>query len=1524
MTEDTAPNPSGTSSAPDLPPGAPADAPAAPAPAGANARAARWCAMLLDMSRRNRLLNFRDGPGAVRLSHPDPALLEDALSDGRTHRILERPDVPEGALPVDQTPEFLVREAAAGRLYAAADGAEARKRLLALGRAARTDLEEGGACTLFVALGVLHWRDGDGPKAPAYRAPLILCPVELKKLPGKGGFSLRRADEELVPNVTLLEMLRRERRMEVPGADPMPEDGHGVNVPAVFEAYRKAVSPMAGWSVEPEIWLGRFSFGKFLMWRDLSENLDALAQSPVVAHLLRGGGAFEDTVGPVEPSGTDAATDREWPPCPLAADSSQLSAVIAAAKGRSFVLHGPPGTGKSQTIANLISCCLSAGKTVLFVAEKRAALEVVHRRLCKVGLGPFCLELHSNKAGKADVMRQFSEALEFAGARPPEEWDADLEALRSARRSLQGGVDALHAGLPCGLTPYRAIAHLLSRDGADGPKAAGMEALGDIPVDEPDAYEGAARLAAALGEAAAAIPEELFEPLAPLAATEWTPSFADALVAAARDVPAAAEALLSAAAALPGGGEWKDVAVRLEARQRGRAGEAAFAAAWPGLDPDKAAALDVAALRAAAASIPERFFLARPFAMRSLRKVILAAARPLARLPLPAAALPGLFDALDALRAARADAAALPECPETQALEGAWARYRDVAASFAGAGAFDLSGFSPDALSRCAAAVMEHAGKLRQWCRFRALTTGCAAAGIPQLAAAVESGAVLPADAEAALRLRWCERFARIALDRSEPLRSFFGDSRDSLVDRFRQLDGELASLSRRMVLSRLSLALLKARRDRDLAPQFALLARETQKKTRVKAPRALLEAIPGALPALKPCLLASPLSVAQYLPPGGRLFDVVVFDEASQLTVPDAIGALARGRQAVIVGDPRQLPPTSFFLRSADSAGEEGDAAPAADDIPEDLDSILDECKAAGVPEQALLWHYRSRHESLIAFSNRRYYEGRLFTFPSAAAAGSGLGVRRVKVEGAVYDRAGTRTNRKEAEAVAAAVVERLLDPAFADKSCGVVTFSQAQQNLIEDLLDDAQAAHPEIQPFFDVSRPEPVFVKNLENVQGDERDAIYFSIGYAPDATGAFAMNFGPLNRPGGERRLNVAVTRAKEQVVVFSSFDPSQIDLSRTQAVGAAHLREFLEHADRCGAAARGAGFAGGGGGKPADPFVAEVADFLRTAGFAVDADIGCSGYRVDLAVRAKDGASHVLAVECDGAAYRDAATVRDRDESRVGVLQGLGWRVARCWILEWWLDREKAESKLLAAATAAVEGTPPPPASGVVAAPAGNVVAAALPADPQAGGDASSGAALAAEWRAVEDAPDQNVVPYVPAPLDASYAKAPSNFNATYGLAYVQQQMLRIIRDEGPITDELLFARVLAEWGMKEPTDNRLKVLKKALPKNLPSTTRAKLRTWWPEGADPASWRTCRVPAADTPERARRSLRQIPFEEWAAAFDALSRTEPDARGDDALRAALRLFGLPARITPDARTLLEAAQKAARAFGKEGPSA
>ena len=514
----------------------------------------------------------------------------------------------------------------------------------------------------------------------------------------------------------------------------------------------------------------------------------------------------------------------------------------------------------------------------------------------------------------------------------------------------------------------------------------------------------------------------------------------------------------------------------------------------------------------------------------------------------------------------------------------------------------------------------------------------------------------------------YCARTLDAILAAEPKLARFSGANHDECVKRFREFDEKSQRLAREAAIQRLSdrMPFLDAKCPK--TSELGVLRHECEKKMRQKPVRQLLSEIPTLASQLKPCFLMSPLSVAQYLPPDAAPFDLVVFDEASQIPTWDAVGVIARARQLVVVGDPKQMPPTNFFQKGETGDGDDDEEAS------EDLESILDECLAAGVHSAYLSWHYRSRHESLIAFSNRNYYDGRLFTFPAAETTPR-LGVRFEFVEGGTFGRRGTRTNEKEAAALVDYVFARMREPDYRPRSIGVVTFSQAQRDLIDELVEKRREEEPALEKHFADEVEDPFFVKNLENVQGDERDVILFSVGYAPDDKGTFAMNFGPLNRAGGERRLNVAVTRAKEQIVVFSSIHASQIDLSRTSAVGAAHLRAFLEFAEKGVAAAPKAEAVDAGA------FPGAVAAFLRANGWEVDEKVGCGGYRIDLAVRRPSGDGYLLAVECDGPSYAAQLTARDRDGLRASVLKGLGWHVTRVWSVDWALDRRRAEASLL---------------------------------------------------------------------------------------------------------------------------------------------------------------------------------------------------------------------------------------------------
>ncbi|WJH35686.1 DNA2/NAM7 family helicase [Paenibacillus sp. CC-CFT747] len=436
----------------------------------------------------------------------------------------------------------------------------------------------------------------------------------------------------------------------------------------------------------------------------------------------------------------------------------------------------------------------------------------------------------------------------------------------------------------------------------------------------------------------------------------------------------------------------------------------------------------------------------------------------------------------------------------------------------------------------------ENIDSLREWCSWRQVRGRAADAGLDSVLSAYEGGRLQHAEVTAAFERGWWKAAIQYGLEADPQLASFSGRLFEEKIKAFQETVDTFEQLTRQEISARLAANLPPLHSQAAASSEAGILLRAIRSGGRGLSLRKLFEQIPNLLSRLCPCVLMSPMSVAQYLDPKHPSFDLVLFDEASQLPTSEAVGAMARGRNVIVVGDPKQLPPTSFF---AHSGAEEADEAV----VPEDLESILDDCLALGMPEEHLLWHYRSRHESLIAFSNRHFYENKLLTFPSPLERKSN--VRWHPVDG-FYDRGKTKQNRAEAEQVIQEIISRLKDPQLRRRSIGVVTFNSIQQTLIEDLLDEAFRQDPELEQL--ASRlHEPLFIKNLENVQGDERDVILFSIGYGPDASGKVVLNFGPLNRDGGWRRLNVAVSRARYEMHVFSTLRAEHLDVSRTRAEG-----------------------------------------------------------------------------------------------------------------------------------------------------------------------------------------------------------------------------------------------------------------------------------------------------------------------------------------------------------------------------------
>lgn len=1339
-------------------------------PAG---RIERWQSRLLDLSLRNRLLNFSEGKRAVPFVCADVAYLEDRLAEGVAIKLISLPEQnPLGGRDAnlhrdrrgdDLHERFAAEALKRDELSSMLDAKDLAARLTELFRQAKSDLTEGGTNTLYLAVGVLKWKKTPTDQK-AYRAPLLLLPVKLERSGASDRFRLKFHEDEPQLNATLLQFLKRDFDLALPDfRGGLPQDGKGIDVSNILDRIRLAVRDVPGFEVVDDIALSTFSFAKYLMWKDLTDRVDSLRQNRVVKHLIDNPDRVFD--GADQPFPDEADIDRQYASAdivlPLSADSSQIAACLAAAQGRDFVIIGPPGTGKSQTIANMIAMCLAADKTVLFVAEKTAALDVVHRRLREHRLGDHCLELHSSKADRKHFFSQLKNSWQSRTAKAETQWVKLNHRLQVRRDELNAYVTALHCKSPNGLTPYAAIGTASFGKGDHSPelKWSGKD------VHDAKAYAALEDLATRLGLTYASV---TVRPVLRLVhVEEWTNAWQEKLIAAARALARAAAAARTALAALSarlglevlqdcrgdGLGYFADLARDLIAT----AGEdhtiilnrdlAALTRAVGELEtaistyrrsetglsaryaPDAVARMPIDNIEhdwheANAAMWPKSWFATRRVKrllgsyagaktadpntdialLRNLQVTLQSIqGNAVAKAPLPfngldtdCRALNGHLEKAERLRTslvqlgefagdvqkvAASIAANLKgqiNQPQLSAAKEYLARHQDLLDAiglFENAAGLPLDCSGTEFLGDLARQMdeIEHSRALfRDWSSWCSVRKQAIAAGLLPLVEDIENGAVSPQDSVAAFRLGYARWWLPLAIDDSPELRNFRRFAHEDAILDFRAIDDLVRSHASDKIVSALAHGLPAA----EAVPrrsELGQLRHQMGLQRPSRSIRDMIAAMPESFSRLAPCVLMSPLSIAQYLPTDQALFDIVIFDEASQIATWDAVGAIARGRQTIIVGDPKQLPPTNFFGR----ADDQEDVA----EFDRDLESILDEARTSGLPVRHLRWHYRSRHESLIAFSNWHYYDNHLITFPSPVTDDRAVSLNLVPT--GIYDRGKSRTNREEARAIAADIRAKLKSwlkrPEAERPTIGVITFNAQQQALIQDLLDEVRNAEPELEWFFSDDRIEPLIVKNLENIQGDERDVIYFSITFCRDQAGKLAMNFGAINNDGGERRLNVAVTRARSELKVFSGIRADDIDLSRSKAVGVRHLKAFLDYAAR-GAIALPAQDQGSLGGVES-PFEAAVADALQARGWQVVTQVGVSGFRIDLGVRHPDFSGLYLAgIECDGATYHSSATARDRDKVREQVLRGLGWTILRIWSTDWWFNSADAIERI----------------------------------------------------------------------------------------------------------------------------------------------------------------------------------------------------------------------------------------------------
>ncbi|GAA2363303.1 hypothetical protein GCM10010170_060080 [Dactylosporangium salmoneum] len=1229
--------------------------------------ARRWRSQLIDLGGRNTLLYYRDlRSGTLDLSAADPVSLQSLLG-GRTLSL--------------------------GHLFADRDAhAAAIKRARTIRNKARELAEERGIETCFAAIGSATWSPPPGGGA-APAAPVLLRSALLRaRGAAEEDFDLTlQGDLELNP--TLLQLLEEDFGVRV-DADELEEL---VSYTAGFDAQplyerlvKEASGRVRGFAISPRFVLGTFSYAKLPMVTDLRVAARALVEHDVIAAIA----GDRDAQAALRPAPGLALRDPDWIPpenefLVLDADSSQNYAINAVLAGQHSVIKGPPGTGKSQTIANLIASLVARGKRVLFVAEKRAAITAVTDRLARRGLGDLVMDVHDGTTSRRKVAADLKAAFDSAARIAQPELGVLHETLTVRRAALNDHDEAMHLPRePWDVSVFQAQTEMIRLSGAvvpmtevrlRGPVLTALDAatarrvreqlrdyatLGGFALDGlQSGWVGAAVHSPADAEAAFELAEKL--------STRTLPDARPAL----RYVQE--HAGLRAPADLAG---WRALFALLDA-----------VAATLARLREEVFRTDLAAYIASAADADwRRAHAGQPgtdlswWARRRMRKQ----AAQLWRGP-GTPSRPELFAGLQGALAQRQEWARLAADGGTPRLPAELARAR---------AAFDqldvqvqqlqrycpqlpMAGMDLDRLGRLVAALAADERTLRRMPRLNELAAGFASFGLDPLLADLRARRPDADGAAAVFDACWHASILQ-HLNFTDPrVGAFDGPLHARNVAEFRDADRRHIDATTTRVLRAVAEHIT---RTRDEYPdESRLVEHQANLKRRHLPIRQLFATAPHMLTALRPCWAMSPLVVSQLLPPQADLFDVVVFDEASQVTPADAVPALLRGRQIVVAGDEHQLPPTSFFTAAEEGTTPDPLGVNADGSIDLSLtsgyESILDVLTAL-LPGYMLRWHYRSQDDRLIGFSNAHIYDGSLVTFPGVAGVGS---VSHVHVP---FDASG-EASEDSATAEVQRVVELVLQHAQVrpNESLGVITMGITHAERIDLALRKALAARPELHPFFAETSTERFFVKNLERVQGDERDAIILSIGYGKNSAGRLLYRFGPLLLPGGERRLNVAVTRARRRMTLVSSFTAADMDPARTTSDGVRLLRAYLEYAESGGTGLTGAASAF----SQLNAFEQDVRDRLAAAGIPVVPQFGTAGYRIDFACAHPTVPDEmVLAIETDGASYHSASTARDRDRLRQEQLERLGWRFHRIWSTDWFADPVAETSRARAAYDEAV--------------------------------------------------------------------------------------------------------------------------------------------------------------------------------------------------------------------------------------------
>ena len=1332
---------------------------------------------LLDLTLRNQLLNFKTRARTITISNQSPINIYQTLvlQNNKMYFVANKKEKKEeksGFSIWDHAPFDLSRFTDGDKtLSTDLTPNELQKRLFYINNQAKTMLQEQGYNILYLAVGFLEWRDNTKPKQVNH-APLVLIPVAMERKKVGKSFNLEWTGEDIQTNISIKAKLK-ENGIEFPDFEFKK---YGEAIDHYLREVRDSVRGMGEWKVNTNIALGFFSFTKFVMYNDLNpeawENNVDLTKNELIQAI------FNPSVNDKESfKEEDIDSQLEYSKMyqVLDADSSQIAAIQDVKAGRNLVVEGPPGTGKSQTIVNLIAELLAEGKSVLFVSEKMAALDVVKDRLTGVGLGKFILELHSHKTRRKKFLKDLEKATTVR-SQEPINIDQTIRKLETLRQQLDDYAEIIHKPLyGVQLSAFQlyglkeaADEHFSRSDRIiplvrfDHPETLTLKDLDDITIsleNLAELYQTISKenpwskcapkslLPADLREIEQLINDtlhalddflvergrvyDIYGIKKPETLNEFEKSLSAFDIISSKNSELIDGDILKSGAWNNNNDDAYRLINELEKYQKVAKSLDRFNSSIFSADIDRL----IGEVRESTHKKLSRLFGNKPHIELVERYY---------NGPVPKSPEDVLFE----LEQAKQVIAIKKQLDANESLARKYygdywhlganvndlkeiAKWMNEFISLTSDGIFsqntidilskDMFSINPKedlteyiesgnlfeselkklesklnprsklifkrdtgdvAFERWQEQLYNWRGQLSSlhlWSQYLNTKNACRGTDSEQFIDSIERRDIKKDDVKALVQGNFADSLLNILFVENQELATFIGELHENRIKEFEDLDKKILSLNRKRIFQKLNNNIPQIFGATE-NPEAKILAGEFTRKSGHLPVRKLLEKAGGIIKKIKPCFMMSPLSVAQYLDPTNEelQFDVVIFDEASQVKPEDALGAFMRGKTAVVMGDTQQLPPTSFFDQMATGESEEEVATSL------DMESILHLCKLS-FPVKMLKWHYRSRHESLISVSNKEFYNNELLVYPSPSHDDPELGLKLHYNPNTVYDRGSSSANHLEARDVVKEIFNHF-DKYGDTKSLGVGTFSVAQKNAILEELEIERKKRPELEPLFSENKDERFFVKNLETIQGDERDVILISVGYGYDQAGKMSLNFGPLNQDGGERRLNVLITRAREKCVVFSNFKAYDMHLTANPPYGVKALKEFLSYAENLTLGASQITQ------QSSEPFEDAIASFLAENGYTVDKQIGCAGFRVDLAiVDDENPGKYILGITTDGKMYASSKVAGDRDRLREQVLKGLGWKLYHLWSTDWYRNRDLGRKRLLEAVEVAIRET-----------------------------------------------------------------------------------------------------------------------------------------------------------------------------------------------------------------------------------------